>query len=301
MSSSSRAWGCIRYVSALSLLLGCGGPAATQDETSSSEQAPFSTSPQEPNHERITAEALAFLRPELLAALVFANVSTDVEFVLVNANHFDDCNFSGGSQVVSSNQSQAVAHLDPALTSPEDEASAIVHFARSLHAVQDFYAHTNWVESGGSVLVDNSLEAFPDLTGYQTIPSTGFVVVQGRKPKRSALTRDDDAAYPANAIVTFKSGHDTARGLISGTVDYEPGDDCPASVAMTHSELNKDKSTLVGRESQYAAARGLAVAQSRHEWCRLRALVHQSWGQPGDLQLSSWVDAAASEPDCATE
>jgi len=89
--------------------------------------------------------------------------------------------------------------------------------------------------------------------------------------------------------------------LISGTVDYEPGDDCPASIAMTHSELNKDKSTLAGRESQYAAARALAVSQSRHEWCRLRALTHQRWGDAGDLQLASWVDPAATEPDCAAE
>jgi len=264
----------------LSLLVGCGGPDATQNESGSSEQAPFSTSPQEPNHERITSEALAFLRPEILGALVAANVATDVEFVLVNANHFDDCNFSGGSQVVSSNQSQAVAELDPSLTSPDHEASAIVHFARSLHAAQDFYAHSNWVELGGTVLVDRSLGAFPTLTGYQTIAATGFVVVQGSKPKRSALTRDDDAAYPASAIVTYRSQHGAAPGLISGTVDYEPGDYCPASIAMTHSELNKDKSTLVGRESEYAAARALAVAQSRHEWCRLRALTHERWGEP---------------------
>jgi hypothetical protein len=285
----------------MSLLVGCGGADAIDDESGSSEQAPFSTAPQEPNHERITSDALAFLRPEILAALVVSNVSTDVEFALVNANHFDDCNFSGGSRVVSSNESESVANLDPSLTSADNEASAILHFGRALHAVQDFYAHSNWVESGGSVLVDTSLGAFPDLLGYHAIPSTGFVVVQGNKPKRSALTRDDDAAYPASAIVTYRSGRSAARGLISGTVDYEPGNYCPASIAMTHSDLNKDKSTLVGRESQYAAARALAVSQSRHEWCRLRALTHQSWGDAGDLQLSSWVDSSASEPDCANE
>src|SRR5437667_4031220 len=96
-SMSSRAWSCIGCVSVMSLLVGCGGPDTTEAESGSSEQAPFTTAPQEPNHEWITAEALAFLRPEILTALVAANAATDVEFVLVNANHFDDCNFSGGS------------------------------------------------------------------------------------------------------------------------------------------------------------------------------------------------------------
>lgn len=283
------------------LLVACGATNSGASEDGSSEQSPFSTSPAEPNHERITSEALAFLRPEILAAVVAANVETDVQFVAVNANHFDDCNFSGGSLVVSSNQSQAVAYLDPALTSVDDEAQAIVHFARSLHAVQDFYAHTNWVELGGNVLVDSSLGAFPTFKGYQTLPATGFVVIQGNKPKRSALTRDDDASYPDNAVVTYKAKGASAPGLISGTVDYEPGNDCPASVAMTHDELNKDKSTLVGRESQYAAARSLAVSQTRHEWCRLRSLAHQRWGTAADLQLASWVDPAATEPDCTSE
>jgi hypothetical protein len=262
--------------------------------------AAFSTTPQEPNHEDITRAALDFLRPEILTAIVAGNVSTDVEFVLVNANHFDDCNFSGGSQVVSSNQAQAVQLLDPALP-PESALGAILPFSRSLHALQDFYAHSNWVELGGEALVDASLSAFPTLTGYSTIESSGFVVVQGRKPKRASLSRLDDEPYPDNAVVTYRKGRITAFGLISGTVDYEPGNFCPASIAMTHDELNKDKSTIVGREAQHAAAKALAIRQSRHEWCRLAALANAAWGEAGTAQLATWVADGAAPPDCTTE
>jgi hypothetical protein len=236
-----------------------------------------------------------------LDALVVANVETDVQFMLVNANHFDDCNFSGGSEVVVSHQADAVAALDPAAVTPENDASAVVHFARSLHAVQDFYAHSNWVESGGQVLVDASLGTFPILRGYQTVPSTGFVVVQGRKPKNSALSRKDDAPYPENAIVTFRSPGTRARGLISGTVDYEPGNFCPDSVAMTHADLNKDKSTIPGREAQHEAAKALAIQQTRHEWCRLSALTTAAHGDAGSARLQSWVGDPSSAPDCSSE
>src|SRR6478609_10153663 len=94
---------------------------------------PFSTAPGEPNHEAITAAGLSFLRPEIVKALQAADVATDVEFVLVNANHFDDCNFTGGSAVVAESQAQAVTALNPSAVSPESDAAAIAFFARSLH------------------------------------------------------------------------------------------------------------------------------------------------------------------------
>lgn len=277
---------------------GCGAAdeVATEPQPGSASNA-FSTSPGEPNHEEITATGLSFLRPEVIAALQAADVATDVEFVLVNANHFDDCNFTGGSQVVSSSQAEAVAQLDPAAPL-STEPLAIGAFGRSLHAVQDFYAHTNWIELGGDVLVDDSLSAFPTLSPYSTIASTGFVVVQGNKPKHAALTRDETAAYPTSAIVTAKLDKARGPGLISGTVDYEAGDFCPASVAMSHEQLNKDKSTNVGRSQQYEAAKSLAILQTEHEWCRLRALTRSQWGDAGVARLDGWVAAEAVQPAC---
>jgi len=297
MAKARSLWGC--WMALPMLLVACSGEP-TGEGTGESE-ASFSTAPSEPNHEDITLSALGFLRPEILDALVAANVETDVQFMLVNANHFDDCNFSGGSQLVASSQAAAVASLDPAQATPENDASAIVQFARSLHAVQDFYAHTNWIESGGQVLLDSSLGTFPILSGYQTIPSTGFVVVQGKKPKGAALSRKDDAPYPEDARVTYRTSRTKALGLISGTVDYEAGNDCPDAVAMTHEELNKDKSTLAGRESQFEAAKALAIQQTRHEWCRLTSLTTAAYGEAGSMRLLGWVSDPAAAPDCAVE
>jgi hypothetical protein len=281
-------------------LWGCSGPveSGTTHDHPGTASEPFSTSPGEPNHEAITALGLSFLRPDILTALQAANVATDVEFFLVNANHFDDCNFSGGSAVVQNSQAEAVALLDPSALAAERDSLAIRAFGRSLHAVQDFYSHSNWVELGGEVLVDRSLGAFPTLSPYSTISSSGFIVIQGTKPKHAALTQDEYAAYPDNAVVTVKLGKTRAPGLMSGTVDYEAGTFCPSSVAMTHEELNKDKSTLPDRVAQYEAAKTLAVLQTEHEWCRLRALTRSAWGDAGVAHLDSWVADGATTPAC---
>lgn len=284
--------------------LGCSGvdEAGSPTELTATAHAPFSTAPGEPNHEQVTAVALAFLRPEIVTALQAANVATDIEFFLNNANHFDDCNFSGGAQVVSASQAEAVQALNPATLSPETELAALRAFGRSLHAVQDFYAHTNWVELGGTGLVDTSLTAFPALEPYATIASSGFVIVQGSKPRKAALSRDEEAPYPDNAVVTVRLHRQAAApGLISGTVDYEEGNFCPNAVAMTHEELNKDKASNVGRAAQHEAAKSLAISQTRHEWCRLVALTQAAWGEAGAAHLATWVADSASAPDCASE
>src|SRR6185312_5101469 len=143
--------------------------------------------------------------------------------------------------------------------------------------------------------------AFPTLSPYSTVPSSGFVVVQGPKPKQAALTRKTDAAYPTSAVVTYRNRGTQAPALISGTVDYEAGDFCPPNVAMTHDQLNKDKSTNVGREAGYEAAKSLAIAQTRHEWCRFKALTQAAWGGAGVARMESWVAPGAQEPDCTVE
>lgn len=284
----------------LALTLGCAGEAAT-GEALEERADEFSTAPGEANHEAITSTALAFLNPVVINSLIAGNVSTDIEFAFDNAAHFDDCNFSGGAARVAANQAAAVQALGPSTALPAGDAQAMLAFSRSLHGVQDFYAHTNWVELGGDVLVDQSLTAFPLLTPYSAIPSTGFIVVQGGKPTQTAVYRDEEAPYPEYAIVTVRRQKTSNYGLVSGTVDYEPGDYCPAPVAMTHEELNKDKSTLPGRTAPHLAAKSLAIRQTRHEWCRLNQLAHDAWGDAGTARLAAWVADPSSAPDCTTE
>jgi hypothetical protein len=158
------------------------------------------------------------------------------------------------------------------------------------------------VATDGDVLIDES-QPFPALEPYSTVPSTGFVIVQGSKPKRAKLDRPKLAPYPRSAVVSVDLGGPPkpgprARGLISGTVDYEPGDACPTTIAMTHEALNKDKSSLVERSRQYEAAKTLAILQSEHEWCRLRSLTDRAWGPTGTARLDAWVALGTTTPSC---
>lgn len=272
-----------------SVLISC---AAAPEETGKGEQE-FSTTPGEPNHEAITADGLSFLRSEVILALQAGNVATDVQFVLNSATHFDDCNFTGGSSWVRDHEAAAVTAIGAG-----DDATALVELARSLHAVQDFYAHSNWIETGLTGLVDASTTAFPQLTGYATLSPSGVVVVDGQPPPGTAVSRRRGARYPQSAVVYVRQDGASSFGLISGTVEYEPGDHCPPQVAMTHDALNKDKSTLAGRQQQYEAAYSLAVQQTRHEWCRVLTMTRAAHGEAGDRRMFGWVSDVAAAAQC---
>jgi hypothetical protein len=190
--------------------------------------------------------------------------------------------------------------------SPVPHAQILKYVADNLAASKglkiEVVEFTDYVQPN-TALVDGSLDAFPVLGAYSTVPSTGFVVVQGAKPAHAALNRDEAAPYPQSAVVSVKldgprRAKTRAPGLISGTVDYEAGDFCPAPVAMTHEELNKDKSTLVDRSQQHEAAKALAILQSEHEWCRLQALANAAWGASGAARLDAWVADGAVVPEC---
>jgi len=266
-------------------LAGCSATPETVAQT----QDPFATAlAGEPDHEEITAAGLDFLQPAVITAIQAANVSVDVEFVLVNANHFDDCNFSGGAAVIRAYQNDAVAALDPANATPESDAAAMLAFGRWLHTAQDFYSHSNWVEDGAQAIADDSLEAWSPWGPYLTL-SNGFVLVQGDPTKRMSVTRHDDAPYPDDAIVRVKIGKTSTVGVMSGTVDYELGNFCPPQVAMTHDDLNKDKSTTPNRETQFVTAKAFAIEQTRHEWCRLVAMTRAAWGDAGVARLAAWA------------
>lgn len=253
---------------------------------------------QEPNHQAITAEALSFLRPDILAALQTANVSTDVQYALLSAYHFDDCNFSESSAIVAQNQAAAVQALNPAVASPATDAAAVLAFGQSLHTIQDFYSHSNWVELGAPGLLDDSLAPFPALSGYAILAPSGIQIVEGNPPQKTDVERPFGAPYPKNAIVHVKTKGTKRLGLISGSVDYEPGDKCPDKIEMSHEELNKDNSTLPGRAAQFAKAKALAVEQTRHEWCRLVTLTREAWGDAGEQRLCAWIADAAAAPQC---
>jgi hypothetical protein len=66
-----------------------------------------------------------------------------------------------------------------------------------------------------------------------------------------------------------------------------------------HAELDKDKSDIAGRESQFAMAKTFAIDQTRHEWCRLVAMTRAAWGDAGVARLMTWA-ADTDAASCAT-
>lgn len=100
------------------------------------------------NHENATSVLRPFLRRGVYDDIVEEHDDwaddgprEDVPWI-----HADDCAFTETAAQVNSFQTRAVARLTPG--SGLDPWSASDQFGRSLHPVQDFYSHSNWVELG---------------------------------------------------------------------------------------------------------------------------------------------------------
>ncbi len=65
-----------------------------------------------------------------------------------SALHFDNENFSGGSQRLNNLKQQIITEMQKALNSSPMPTPYKIHekLGTALHTVQDFYAHSNWVE-----------------------------------------------------------------------------------------------------------------------------------------------------------
>jgi hypothetical protein len=288
-------------VSLLALFVaGCAeAPEPTDSGFVSERGHPFATSlGGEAVHEEVTADALAFLKLEILTQIQAFNVLADVEHFFDSAYHADDCNFSGATQAMRNEQALMVELLNPADDSLESTVLALRSFGFSLHAAQDIYAHTNWVELGASGLFETSLAPWPTAEPYSVLEPSGVVIVEGQPPAGTALWRQRGAPYPRSAIVQVQTRAERRLGLISGTVPYEPGDSCPPQIAMTHEELNKDRGTDADRVAQHLQAKALAVQQTAHEWCRVLTLMRERWGDDGDQRLFSWVEDEIQASRC---
>ena len=91
---------------------------------------------------------LSFLRPGVLASIWMGNIEQDLPgFLYGNAAlesaHFDSCRFPESTERIRSLYTAAIGGLDPATP---DLILATLSFGRLLHPVQDFYAHSNYVE-----------------------------------------------------------------------------------------------------------------------------------------------------------
>ena len=189
----------------------------------------------QPTHEQITVAALSFLKQDVRYALASANALFDS---INNVNipyltlphpafaHFDNCNFLESSLLVRSNFTRAVEHATDELSDISCSSYAVTDcfvpstqrsiwsLAASLHAAQDFYAHSNWVEQGNVFLMDQSLTAFPALIPYSTVGGLRIVddsVADSLKGGLSALLARRPLSIPTMSFPPHENTDSPSR------------------------------------------------------------------------------------------
>ena len=233
-------------------------------------------------HSDINDKSLSFLKPDILTKVNSGDRSAEtiVEFG-GRKYHSTGCDFQGTTENINSLYDQVVSSI-------HNKDAMAKTFGLLLHPVQDFYAHSNWIELGRNDLVEsNSDSKWPILLPFQEYK--GIIIVQvGDKSKGEHY--DIPNGYTLNRdgkVVYVLTSNGTYPGLISGT-SHKSNANCPnEDISLTHRELNKDERSKKG----YDKARALAEAQTINEWCRLQNLVELSHGQDGvQLLIKSWVD-----------
>jgi len=117
--------------------------------------------PGDHSHESITEQAIKeFAREELscephknaVKAIVYANGNTDINESSDSAAHFDSENFSGGQ----SRLERKLQEIQRAMLAG-NVYEAREALGQALHTIQDFYSHSNWVETFGNLGVFRGL------------------------------------------------------------------------------------------------------------------------------------------------
>jgi hypothetical protein len=233
-------------------------------------------------HSDINVKSLSFLKPDIISKINSGDEGADkIEEFGHREYHSIGCDFQGTTENINSLYGQVVSSID-------DKDTMAKTFGLLLHPVQDFYAHSNWIELGRDDLIESSSDSkWPVLKPFQEYK--GVIIVQvgdERKgehydiPDGYTLDRDDKVVHVSTSDGAYP-------GLISAT-STEYKNNCPyEDMSITHREINKDSESREG----YDKARSLAEAQTINEWCRLQNLVEQSHGQDGvQLLINSWVD-----------
>jgi hypothetical protein len=240
----------------------------------------------------------------------------------VDGWHFNDCEFEGTAQNIRNTYGRVLNELE----STDGRAAmtdAPEHFGTLLHAVQDFYSHSNWVElheqagecgvAGDPLreLVDDRYEDWIDMAPWRD--RGGFMFVEGEPPAGAEVKW-----YPESKQAMVKIGREAVRAVVTGKVYYLYGfnflpicNHCPAGLQALHwdwvdpgrnddgkNRLHKDSAPYRG----HFKAVDLAKRQTIHEWCRLVAMVHRRRGAAGVRALfDKWVERTGDGQATARE
>src|SRR5690349_10731447 len=142
-------------------------------------------------HPEITKDALPFIRPFIMDDINDENDYEDVNFSTEPEHHFDGCEFSGGTDKINNNLTDARVDADPQAFDSGDLADK---WGQAIHTSEDFYAHSNWVNTGKTTLIDSGLGFRAALTPYSI--HDGAMIVQGED--QHPLGPDSSLSLDAN-------------------------------------------------------------------------------------------------------
>lgn len=258
-------------------------------------------------HPEITATALPFLQASIQGELKSATEFQDTFGQFSQTNHFDGCNFSGTAANIRSWYNDAVASLDPANF---DAVDAAFSFGKILHAIQDFYSHSNWVELQNvdwipsGVLFDSTTGTFPAMTPYSLLG--GFAHAIEGESETPFGPGSSVSRVPDTYQTYFSIGDESFVGVVTGSVNpfLYGGDEAPDSISVSHGgpagdpfsfgALAKDEpdSEDAAANAKHNQARALAERQTFQEFRRLTELVRAAYGEAGATKFAqAWVNA----------
>jgi hypothetical protein len=186
-------------------------------------------------HVSITSQAIEteFTDPWAFAWLCSGINNTDYDETKREdrALHFDSEAFQESTQRLAENLNAGIEYLDAC-----NRPRALERFGEALHALQDFYSHSNWVENHLTPTITPS--TIPICQDLVALNGSGFFV-QG---SLTANLQFEDPSWDHVSACTVAPG--APASVVTG--GYYPNTSRPVG-KCTHDEMNKDYSIPDGR------------------------------------------------------
>src|SRR5207247_1745805 len=116
-------------------------------------------------HQDMTAAAFNFLNDSVLSTINYQHYVQDK----IDPNgdtapyHFDGCYFNEGATTINSRYQTILNNANP---NSFNSNTMAVEFGKLMHATQDFYAHSNWVEDSKTSLAQPGLGLWDPMVPY---------------------------------------------------------------------------------------------------------------------------------------
>lgn len=268
----------------LSLLFGAScdvppDPAATATQQT---EAPFRTFWFGVDHNDITEDGLSMLSSSVAEAIGDRNEETDSgDTKKRNDYHFDNCSIAESFDEIRANYGKLLDALDPAQYRHSDSLKL---FGRILHTMQDFYAHSNWVEQGERGLLNEGTLMPPPVTPGSWLG--GLVVLQAGVPETWFVDRATQGEAARRPWIW--DGSDWYPALITGTYEGNTGGStCHPNASIYHGDHTSqgDVHEYLAKDDpdsfMHEEAVDFATWQTTEEFCRLDRMVFVRYGQSG--------------------